>query len=503
MKNLLEIAGVVTKKKVKKIEIFDEHSLRNKGSKFNEFYDDLTSGVYKNDRDASNKLYGCTPKDARYRQLKSRFRKRLLNTLFFLDVNKPSASNYDRAHFTCHKEWTLVKILLDNDAYSSAISLAKSILTTAIKFRISEIVVNCCRILREDAAHLGDSKEFEKYDELIKTHNLILSAEMRSEELYQRVVMDYYQPVHKDNDLQEKIETYSNNLLSLSESHDSPMIFYNMFLVWSMRYEMNREYEALLEVCDRAEAYILEHPKFYQEERLIEFYTKKMSAYLHLENYTKGQINAEKCLKKFPEGSKPWFTFMEYYVLLALHTDHSIQAMAIYNRTVANKKFIKQDANTRERWRLIEATTYFMLERSGMAKRLASPKRQAPFNPDVFVDKAFNYSSDQKILTVFMLIMQVFFLVSRKKYNRSDELIGYLQNMANRNLHKEEYHRPIQFIRLLLQIRKANYHKDELRNTKKYLQQLRENPFTYRGILSQFEPLPVEKLWQVFLDHID
>ena len=39
MKNLLEIAGIVTKKKVKKIEIFDEHSLRNKSSKFNEFYD--------------------------------------------------------------------------------------------------------------------------------------------------------------------------------------------------------------------------------------------------------------------------------------------------------------------------------------------------------------------------------------------------------------------------------------------------------------------------------
>jgi len=32
MKNLLEIAAVVTKKKVKKIEIFDEYSLRNKAA---------------------------------------------------------------------------------------------------------------------------------------------------------------------------------------------------------------------------------------------------------------------------------------------------------------------------------------------------------------------------------------------------------------------------------------------------------------------------------------
>lgn len=503
MKNLLEIAGVVTKKKVKKIEIFDEYSLRNKGSKFNEFYDDLTSGIYKNDRDASSKLYGCTPKDARYRQLKSRFRKRLLNTLFFLDVNKPSASNYDRAHFTCHKEWTLVKILLDNDAYSSAMALARSILTTAQKFRISEIVVNCCRILREDAAQNGNNKDFEQYDDILKSHNLILSAEMRSEELYQRVVMDYYQPIHKDNDLEERIESYSNTLLSLSEMYDSPLIFYNMFLVWSMRYEMNREYEALLEVCERAENYINDHPKFYQEERLIEFYTKKMSAYLHLGNYSKGQINAEQCLKQFPEGSKPWFTFMEYYLLLALHTDHHIQALAIYNQTVANKKFVKQDANMRERWKLFEAIIYFLLQRSGLAKRIIAPKRKATFQPDVFVNKVHNYSSDQKNLAVFMLIMQVFFLTVKKKFNSSDEVISQLQNMANRNLHKEEYNRPIQFIRLLLQIRKANYQKEELRNTKKFLQNLEENPFTYRGILSQFEPLPLEKLWQVFLDHLD
>lgn len=503
MKNLLEIAGVVTKKKVKKIEIFDEYSLRGKGSKFNEFYEDLTSGVYKNDRDASSKLYGCTPKDARYRQLKSRFRKRLLNTLFFLDVNKPSASNYDRAHFSCHKEWTLVKILLDNDAHSSGMGLARSILTTALKFRISEIIVNCSRILREDAALTGNGKDFEYYDDLIKENSLILSAEMRSEELYQRVVMDYYQPVHKDNDLEERIETYSTMLLSLSEVHDSPLIFYNMFLVWSMRYEMNREYEALLEVCERAENYIIDHPKFYQEERLIEFYTKKMSAYLHLGNYTKGQINAEKCLKQFPEGSKPWFTFMEYYLLLALHTDHHIQALAIYNQTVANKKFVKQDANVRERWRLFEAVIFFVLQRSGLSKRMIAPKRQLPFQPEKFIEKDFNYSADHKILTVFMLIMQICFLVVKKQYSRSDELINQLQNMANRNLHKDEYNRPIQFIRLLLQIRKAGYQTEELRHTEKYLNNLAANPFTYRGIMSQFEPLPLEKLWQVFLDHLD
>ena len=88
MKNLIEIAKIVTKRKVKKIEIFDEHSLKYKNSKFNDFYEALTANKYKNDRDAATHLYNTTPTDPKYRQLKSRFRKRLLNTLFFLDINK-------------------------------------------------------------------------------------------------------------------------------------------------------------------------------------------------------------------------------------------------------------------------------------------------------------------------------------------------------------------------------------------------------------------------------
>ena len=502
MKNLLEIAGVVTKKKVKKIEIFDDHNLKNKNSKFNEFYENLTAGKYKNDRDAAANLYDCSPKDARYRQLKSRFRRRLLNTLFFLDVNKPSASNYDRAHFTCHKEWTLVKILQDNDAHNAAISLARSILTTAQKFSISEIIVNCARILRQYAAMQGDAKDFEEYDNLLKAQNHVLEAEMRSEELYQRVVMDYYRPLNEGNDLDERITTYGNTLLSLSELHSSPSIYYNMFLVWAMRYEMNREFKALLEVCERAEAYIDQNPAFYQEERLIDFYTKKMSAYLHLGDYSKGQVNAEQCLQRFPEGSKPWFSFMEYYLLLALHTKHDIQALAIYNRTAGNKAFLKLDPLNRDKWLLFEAFIYYILLPKGLTERINTPKRRRPFHPDRLFEQKLNYGSDQRIFTVLFTVLQVFFLLEKKDLNQVDERIDQLQNLANRTLNKEEFHRPIQFIRLLLQLRKADYQPDELRNTEKYLERLKQRPFSYRGVLSQLEPLTYERMWALLLTRL-
>jgi len=357
MKNLIEISKIVTKKKVRKIEIFDDHSLKHKNSKFNEFYEALMANKFKNDRDAASYLYSCSPTDDKYRQLKSRFRKRLLNTLFFLDINLPATSSYDRAYYSVNKDWTLVKILLSNGADFTAASLARQILTTALKFKFADVIVNCSRILRRYSAEIGDEKNYEQCDQYSKQYQNVLDAEIRSEELYQRVIMNYLKPPSKNEDLREKIDTYCDALVGLSEVYDSPIVIYNMYLVWAHRYEMLHDFDAMLEVCNKAENYIEENPIYYQGDKLATFQLKKMSAYLHLKDWKNGKINAEKCLQSFPQGSNTWFKFMEYYILLAIHTDNYINAIAIYNEATDHSKFKKLPMLTREKWKIYDIYT--------------------------------------------------------------------------------------------------------------------------------------------------
>ncbi len=166
-------------------------------------------------------------------------------------------------------------------------------------------------------------------------------------------------------DLHEKIDTYCDALVGLSEVYDSPIVIYNMYLVWTFRFEMLHDYEAMLEVCNQAEKYIEEHPLFYQDEKLATFQMKKMSGYLHLRDFKNGKINAEKCLQSFPEGSEIPFTFMEYYLQLALHTDNHINAIAIFNRAKGNTKFRKLNAETRERWNIYDTYLNYIIESQG------------------------------------------------------------------------------------------------------------------------------------------
>ena len=502
MKNLIEISKIVTKKKVKKIEIFDDHSLKHKNSKFNEFYEALMANKFKNDRDAATFLYGCSPTDDKYRQLKSRFRKRLLNTLFFLDVNLPATSNYDRAYFSVNKDWTLVKILIANNANHTAASLARQILSTALRFKFADVIVNCSRILRRYASAEGDEKSYESYDQYSKQYQNVLDAEIRSEELYQRVIMNYLKPPSKNANLTEKIDTYCDALVGLSEVYDSPIVIYNMYLVWAYRYEMLRDFDAMLEVCSKAENYIEQNPIYYQADKLATFQLKKMSAYLHLRDWKNGKSNAEKCLQSFPEGSDTWFTFMEYYLLLAIHTDNDINALAIYNQATANSKFRKVEVHVREKWKIYNVYLNYIIESKGESNPVLLTQRKRTFRLQRFLNDPILYPKDQRIFTVLMVLAQVLFFLEKRSYDNLIEHIERLKSYANRQLKKEEYYRVIQFIRLLQQLMKADFQVDRLSNVDKYYNRLIETPFFYRGLDPELEIIPYEKLWNLILSRL-
>ncbi len=500
MKNLIEISKIITKKKIRKIETFDGHSLKHKNSKFTEFYEALMANKFKNDRDAASMLYACSPTDDKYRQLKSRFKKRLFNTLFFLDINQPSTSSYDRAYYSCNKDWTLIKILVANKANVTAISLARQVLNSALKYKFADIIVNCSRVLRKFAAKEGGGKNYDVYDQHVKLYTNVLDAEIRSEELYQRVIINYYKPLSKKNDLTERIATFCDDLVGLSETYNSPIVFYNMYLVWVIRYEMLHDYDAMLEVCNQAENYIEENPNYHQNEKLITFQLKKMSAYLHLRDYKNGKINAEKCLRSFPTGSGTWFTFMEYYLLLAIHTDNYINALAIFNNATGHSRFKKLSNFKKEKWNVFNIYINYIIESQSANNPVLTSQRKNSFRLSRLLNDPLRYPKDHRVLTTLIMIAQILFLLEKKNFNEVIELTEKLKSYTTRLLKKEEYYRATQFIRLLLQLSKADFKEENLSNVEKYYSRLLDRPFFYRGMKNEMEVIPYEKLWDMVLE---
>jgi hypothetical protein len=499
MRYLKEIAKIVTKKKVKKIEIFDEHSLKHKHSKFNEFYNALMDGKLKNDREAANLLYNCTPSDDKYRQLKSRFRKRLLNTLFFLDVNLPDTSNYDRAYYSCNKDWTLVKILQSNNAINTAANLARQILTVALRFKFADVIVNCGRILRTYAALEEDEAAFEEYDQYSKQYQDILNAEIRSEEFYQRVVMNYLKPPSKNSNLSEKIDIYCEALDGLADMYDSPVVIYNKYLVWAYRHEMLYQYKEVIAVCNQAEEYIAANPIYYREYTTAQFYLKKISAYLHLNDAEGGILVADKAAKSIENGSDSWFDFMDYYFLLCMHTRNWQRAHTVYQEVTVHAKFKRVGVVLSERWKIYGVYLNFVLDSLALADEALQAQRKKTFRVSSFLNDSVLYPQNQRTFTVLMVLGQILYLIDKKSFFAASERIERLKGYATRHLKKEEHFRAIQFIRLLQQLPKSNFELDKINNADKYYERLKQAPFSYRGLISELEVLPYEQIWHIML----
>lgn len=510
MRHLLEIAKIVTKKKVKKIEIFDDNSLKQKNSKFNDFYEALMARKFKTDDDAAEYLYGSSSSDDKYRQLKSRFKKRLLNTLFFLDVNQPAASNYNQAYFSCNKDWTLVKILLANKAYVTATHLAKQILTTAVKFQFADVIVNCARILREHyALREEDAKLYDRYDQYCKEFQNVLDAEIRSEELYQRVAMNYYKPSSKNKGLEDKIQVYCQALKGLSKIYDSPIVHYNHFLVWATDYEMLGNYKKMLETCQEAEQYIFDHPNYYREDKLGEIGIKKISALLHLRETSSKLIRnpLSERIEAALEKTEVWAELLEYHFLLAMHAEAYDRAQEVFAQVIGDKRFKELNSNLQEKWFVFETYLSYLEEAiPSLAKNKPQPKkRYSPkrFKLKNFLSEPLLYGRPERMFLILQMIAQTLFFIEKVDFGQATERIERLKSIAYRQMRAEEQFRTIQFIRLLQQLAKAEFKFEQIGVYQKYLDRLDEVPFRYRGLLTELELIPYRRLWDFVLKRVE
>lgn len=490
MKSLLEISRIVTRKKLAHIEILDDSEAQQKQSKFNEFFRGILTNQFRSDQEAAEVLYSCEPQDARYRQLKSRFRKRLLNTLFFLDLNKSSVSNYEQAHYHAQKEWALINILRDQGAHYSAAQMSRQLLGVTQKYHLTNIRINLLRLLREYALLEGDTASFQAIDE--ELHKLLeqFQAEVQAESLFFRVQQLYHHQVAESRP-QELLEL-CNELLGLSDRHRSPWIYFFMYQAWAIQYLIEKDTAATMTICTQALAYLDTLPRFYPEEVRTKFLIYQMTVCLYLSDYKGGVSVAEKILPDLETGSHAWFIFMEYYLLIAAHTEHYNHAMAIFNRVATSVQFYRRPVVEQYKWSVMGSYIAFCLKLQGMEDRVVRVKIK-----DNLLSTAMSEPTGRSVQLLEGLLSAANFIADRQ-WVKADNALEKLRQWANRQPMSENPPRQQLFIRLLLQLKRAKYQPERVQQHTKYLDGLAVVPL-YRSVPQQLEVIPYAHLWKLIV----
>src|SRR5690242_1450343 len=121
MEYLKELVQIVTKSRLQKIELlalFPEK--KNLRSAYSDFYLALQKGKNTPESDIVSQL-GWDEASANYRMFKSRFLKRLLNTLLFLDPGRKAQSTYRINYYNCLRNQYSINVLLLFAARNAAV----------------------------------------------------------------------------------------------------------------------------------------------------------------------------------------------------------------------------------------------------------------------------------------------------------------------------------------------------------------------------------------------
>ena len=352
LQTLKELAQVVTKNKVKSIDVL---SKKGPDTKIFDFYDRLLKDSFENDEEAASYYYKDDSHHPQYRKLKNRLKEKLINTAFFIDTNVPKFNTHQKAFYTCQKNLMAVKILLGRYARTPAIEIAQDTLRTSERFEFSEVSLELCRVLRNHYAfHAQSEPRYRKYANLAKKYEKIVAEEDLVLEMYDETSILLKKLAKNKKKVIQLCDKFEKQLLPIrSTNHNFKFHLWYFFLLLR-RDTLKSDYRSIINLCDRAIGF-LGKKAFISDHFIGAFYYNKLMATIQIGDFVSGQLLAEKCSTIFEENTIRWFNAQEFCLIFALHASKYRKALSIRERVVGVTDFKNQFQNRQETWRLYDA----------------------------------------------------------------------------------------------------------------------------------------------------
>jgi hypothetical protein len=191
MENLIELVNIINKRKLSQIEVFDKSLISRKDTLFSKFYNGLADGLIKSDEEAVLYIYGSAKDATNYRKLKSRFKERLLNTLYFIDINHAAEMDSSRkAYFDCMNRLYLSNILLRYaESRNASIQLIMDSYSVARKNNFFDILKEYSYKLLVHYGMSGDEKKYKEEYVAYLHYSNEYELEQKAQLIYTRVMM--------------------------------------------------------------------------------------------------------------------------------------------------------------------------------------------------------------------------------------------------------------------------------------------------------------------------
>ncbi|MES2734629.1 MAG: hypothetical protein V4714_22970 [Bacteroidota bacterium] len=504
MDALNELIRLVTKKRVKKVELFDENS-RNKSSNYFKLFDGIHTRKYQSDTDAASDIYQCDASEKKYLILKTRLKQKLLNTLFFLDFeDDENVPAYKNALYECNKTLYCAKVLLMNGSKRIAIPSVEKTLRKAEEFHLTDIELECARILRAYYSSSNQYKEFTQYRDLAEKIEHRLEAENLSEKYYQEIVATYAKSKANKSKVKKLASSYLKLLAEEVGKHESTKLIMNNFRIKTLFHQFSDDYYAAIGVTEEMEEYVAKAPQFHPKSRPEELSIQKMNFYVHLKDFTLGSLQAQKSLAFIKTGTSNWFTFQEYHLLLAMHTGEYLVASEIFQRVIEQSTFRSLSEAKKERWKTFQAYLHYIYKTKKIRDiRGIIQNAKTGFKLNDYLQEIPAFDKHRRGLNIAILTIQILFHLEKLEVEPVNQRVKAIKKYCRRYPKKDINFRSECFISLLSNMAEEEFRFYHTRkSSEKAYDEMVSVTMEYHGGNRALEVLPYEVMWETVLDKL-
>lgn len=486
------------------IFLLDQHGiqpLKGVGAKSKLFalWEGVLKGRLQTDEEAAKSLYDEGFEGSKYRKLKSDLKERLYNAVLNIDGNQRSYSDYQKAYYECHRQWTMVRILTGQNANAAAMSLATRVLRQAEKYDFTLLAMDVASFLRTQyGLRESNDKRFWELHEVFERHRQTYDAESQAEALYTTLAVRYVNNRSAQPEVTRMAEEYWEKVEPLMGQFATYKLQMYGYMISLVRYTSCNNYCNALKVCDEAIAFF--NTRSYEPRVPLQiFYYQRLICNIQLRQFKEGQVSADYCLKVMQEGTFNWFKYRELYLQLSLHTGKYPEAADLLLHTLQHPRFEFLPENVKEIWRIYEAYMHYLMLVGRVATSLRGPK----FRLARFINETPIYSKDKSGINVTILIIKQLLLLQERKYSQIINEAEALEQYCYRHLRADHMKRSYYFIKMLLCIPISGF--DPVMSALKaerFLEKLRETDYLVNDQTHEIEVIPFEFMWETALESI-
>lgn len=310
---------------------------------------------------AAKAVYGNaeTKDSSRYKMLKKNLTDRLLNSLFFLNLNEGRYTDYDRAHYQCTKTVAQLQILRRYGTLDSERALAKRLEIVAKKYDFTFARVTACVALRKYYKFNGNVAAYMEVEERELELRKILDAEENADMLLDKFGVYFTASIAPQFHRLPELRAAAAQISEWYNSYKTHQLHEAYVNIYDFIAQVERNFDTVIWIANEALTYYEANKQFSRKRRLGYFNLLLLSSYTSKGEYEKAMLYRTKCREYYAVGSTNWFYFKQNEFLLLIRSEKMEEAAESFREVLLNPRLEEQPKPVKEFFTILECYARF------------------------------------------------------------------------------------------------------------------------------------------------